>query len=201
MCYVLSQKIKIGNAILFWTLPWWHGTDGIFVFRLAFAFAFAFVLPRFTPVGIERKRKCKLTKIKKCFNSLRWTELAFAFPWGWFISVNPFICVCICIARVTPMLKKKRPVSLPCLMASSCPNGCYQVPNKLLRRSTKTALIINNLSQWLKLQTFFFALRLVSSSIQSRFSKSVRKTSLIPWTISSAYNTKTGDICEDHEEI
>ena len=104
MCFVLSQKIKIGNAILFWTLPWWHGTDGIFVFRLAFAFAFAFVLPRFTPVGIERKRKCKLTKIKKCFNSLRWTELAFAFPWGWFISVNPLICVCICIARVTPML-------------------------------------------------------------------------------------------------
>lgn len=107
MCYVLSQKIKIGNAILFWTLPWWHGTDGIFVFRLAFAFAFAFVLPRFTPVGIERKRKCKLTKIKKCFNSLRWTELAFAFPWGWFISVDPLICVCVCIARVTPMLKKK----------------------------------------------------------------------------------------------
>ena len=30
------------KVFLFWTVPWWEGTDGTCVFRLAFAFAFPF---------------------------------------------------------------------------------------------------------------------------------------------------------------
>ena len=31
------------GAILFWTVPWWQGTDETCIFRLAFAFAFPFL--------------------------------------------------------------------------------------------------------------------------------------------------------------